>query len=182
MLNEKIYKALSSQVQMEWQSSAAYLAMATWCDKEGMNGCADFFYAQSDEERVHMLKILHYISEMDEHAIVPAVTQPQSDFDSIQVLFKQVYEMERGVTNSIHGLLSLCQQEGDHATMNFLQWYVTEQREEEAMMRNILDRIRLIGEGGQSLYYIDKEVEKINIARAAAAKAGGADAADTPTA
>lgn len=178
MLNDKMFQALNDQIALESQSSANYLSMACWCEKEGLNGCAEFFYTQSDEERMHMLKIVHYINDMDGHALIPALTQPQREYPSIQELFKMVYQMERDVTASIHRLLSLCQETGDHATQHFLQWYVAEQREEESLVRGILDRIRLIGDGSQSLYYIDKELEKLNKMRLAAATNAGADATE----
>jgi ferritin len=178
MLSDKIYQALNGQIALESQSSANYLAMACWCDREGLNGCSEFFYTQSDEERVHMLKLVHYVNEMGGHALVPAVQQPQREYESVQNVFQIVYQMEKDVTASIHQLLGLCHEVGDHATQHFLQWYVAEQREEEALVRTILDRIRLIGDGSQSLYYIDKELEKINNARLAAA--AQADKADAP--
>lgn len=174
MLHEKMIKTLNEQIALEAHSSFVYLAMAAWCDQQGLKGCADFFYTQSEEERVHMLKIVHYLSEMDTRPHIPAVPQPPVDFDSIQVVFKKVYEQEQHITAAIFKLLTLCQELHDHSTNNFLQWYITEQREEESLVRSILDKIRLIGEGGQSLYYIDKELDKINKARAAAP----ADAAD----
>jgi len=123
---------------------------------------------QSDEERMHMLKIIHYVNEMDGHAIVPAVEQPQSTFTSIQDVFKLVYQQEQTVTASIYKLMGMSQELQDHSTTVFLQWYVAEQREEESLVREILDKIRLIGAGGQSLYYIDKEIDKINTERIAA--------------
>jgi ferritin len=167
MLSAKIQEALNAQIVMEGNAAASYLAMASWCDGEGLSGCAAFFYAQSDEERMHMLKIVHYINEMDGRAIIPASHQPENDYESVQSLFKLVYEQEKEVTASINKLMSLCQEEHDHATMVFLQWYVAEQREEEAQVRDILDKIKMIGDGAQSLYYIDKELERINKQRAA---------------
>jgi ferritin len=171
MLKENIQEALNAQIRLEAQSSATYLSMASWCDKEGLRGSAAFFYAQSDEERMHMLRIVHYINDMDGFAIIPSVDKPASDFESIQSIFQSVYEQEKAVTESINKLMSLSQEGHDHATTVFLQWYVAEQREEEAMIRDILDKIRLIGSGAQSLYYIDKELERINKARMAAASA-----------
>jgi ferritin len=179
MLKEHILEALNAQVSLEANSSATYLSMASWCDREGLRGCAAFFYVQSDEERMHQLKIVHYINDMDGHAVIPAVDKPASTFESIQTIFKMVYDQERAVTESINKLMTLSQEAHDHATTVFLQWYVAEQREEESLVREILDKIRLIGSGSQSLYYIDKELERINKARAAAAtgaEQGGADA------
>ena len=166
--------ALNTQISLEGYASFLYLSMASWCDKEGLQGCAAFMHRQSDEERQHMLRIFHYISEVDGHALAPAIAQPPHSFESVHKLFEQVYAHEQKVTASINELLSLAYKDNDHTTLNFLQWYVTEQREEEALMRNILDRIKLIGDGPMSLYYIDKEMEKINKAELAAEAAESA--------
>lgn len=162
MISKKMEKALNNQIALEGYASYLYLSMASWCDTEGLSGCATFMHRQSIEEREHMMRLFHYISEVDGHAITPGIKQPPHSWESIQVMFKEVYEHEKKVTKSINTLLDLCYKEEDHGTMNFLQWYVEEQREEEALMRQILDTIKLIGTGAQSLYFIDKEVAAVN--------------------
>ncbi|MBK7872058.1 MAG: ferritin [Saprospiraceae bacterium] len=163
MISQKMIDALNQQIALEGYASYLYLSMSAWCDKEGLEGCKKFMRRQSEEERAHMLRIFDYLSETDSHALAPAIAQPPHEFESVQKMFEQVYAHEQKVTAAINKLISLCYEEHDHTTLNFLQWYVTEQREEEALMRNILDKIRLIGDGPQSLYYIDKEMEKINV-------------------
>lgn len=165
-------QALNEQIALEGYASYLYLSMASWCDKEGLEGCAQFMHRQSTEERQHMLRIFSYLSEVDGHALAPAIPQPPHAFESVKALFEQVYAHEQKVTASIYKLVSLSKEEGDHATDHFLQWYVAEQKEEEALMRTILDKIRLIGDGPQSLYYVDLEVAKLNGA-AQEAEAGG---------
>jgi ferritin len=155
-------KALNEQIVLEGYASFLYLSMASWCDKAGMNGCKNFMRRQSEEERMHMLKIFDYISDVDGHALSPEIKQAPREFDSVQKMFEQVYNHEQKVTQSIHKLIDLANKEDDFTTHHFLQWYVAEQREEEALMRTILDRIKIIGDGPQSLYFIDKEVEAIN--------------------
>ena len=162
MISKKMESALNEQIGLEGYASVLYLSMASWCEREGLEGCARFLYRQSDEERMHMLRIFRYINEVDGHAVSPSIAQPALEFDSVQALFKQVYEHEQKVTRAINTLVALSYEEKDHTTLSFLQWYVNEQREEEALMRGILDRIRLIGDGPRSLYYIDKEVDQIN--------------------
>jgi ferritin len=171
MLKQIVIDALNAQVATESFASANYLAMASWCDREGLEGCANFLYRQSDEERVHMLKIFHYINEMDGHALSPAVPQAAIEYPSVRNLFENVLAHEQKVTASINNLVNLCYEEKDHATQSFLQWYVDEQREEEALMRHILDKIRLIGDTPGAGYWIDLEMEKINAAEAKAAAA-----------
>ena len=164
-------QALNDQISLEGYASFLYLSMASWCEKEGLEGCAKFMHRQSNEERDHMLRLFHYISDVDGHALAPAIARPPHEFDTVNALFKQVYEHEKKVTKAINEIVDLCYQENDYGTLNFLQWYVEEQREEEALMRNILDRIKLIGNGPQSLYYIDKEIEQVNAAEEKAQEA-----------
>jgi ferritin len=173
MISKKMEEALNQQIEFEGYASFLYLSMATWCDSQGLKGCYDFLKRQSDEERMHMLKIFEYLADVDGFALTPAIKQPPHQFDSVQVVFKDVYAHEQKVTASINKLITLANKENDYATQTFLQWYVNEQREEEATMRTVLDRIRLIGDGPQSLYYIDKEMAAINKAAMAAETAGG---------
>ena len=172
MISKKMIKALNEQIGLEGYASYLYLSMASWCDKEGLEGCARFMHRQSDEERMHMLKIFHYLSEVDAHALTPGIKQPPHEFESVRSMFEEVYKHEQKVTTAISKLVRLSYEENDFTTMEFLQWYVEEQREEEALMRTILDKIKIIGDGPSSLYYIDQEIEKINV-RAAAAEAEG---------
>ncbi|GAB4258629.1 MAG: non-heme ferritin [Saprospiraceae bacterium] len=173
MISKKMEKALNDQIAMEGYASFLYLSMATWCDHKGLQGCHEFLRRQAEEEHMHMLKIFEYLSDVDGFPVTPGIKQPPHEFDSVQSLFKSVYEHEQKVTKSINGLVSLANAEHDYSTQTFLQWYVEEQREEEALMRTILDRIQLIGDGPQSLYFIDKELEAINKQVAAAEAAGG---------
>jgi len=164
MISKKMEQSLNQQIELEGYASFLYLSMASWCDKEGLDGCAAFMHRQSEEEKEHMLRIFYYISEVDGHALAPAIKQPPYEFESVQSLFEEVYAHEQRVTKAIHELVALSLEEKDHTTHHFLQWYIDEQKEEEALMRTILDKIKLIGNGPQSLYYIDMEVEKINAA------------------
>ncbi len=173
MISKKMEEALNHQVKLEAYASQYYLAMASWCDREGLDGAARFLFFQSEEEREHMMKIFHYIAEVDGHAHAPAVEQPPLEFSSPREVFEKVYEHEQKVTASINKLVAISYQEDDYTTLNFLQWYVEEQREEEAQARSILDTIKLIGEGGQSRYFINQELEKFY--QAALAKEAAAD-------
>ena len=162
MISKEIEKALNNQISLEGYASHLYLSMAAWCDRQGLEGCKSFLMDQSDEERFHMLKIYEYMSEVDGHARTPKIDQPPEDFKSVKSLFELLYEHEQKVTQSIHDLVDLAYSEKDYTTLNFLQWYVEEQREEEDMARSILDKIDLIGDSPQSLYFIDIELEKIS--------------------
>ncbi|MFZ1703480.1 MAG: ferritin [Saprospiraceae bacterium] len=172
-LSKNIIQLLNTQIQYESYASNYYLALTYWCDSQGLKGCKSFFKRQSDEERMHMLKIYEYLGEMGVHPITPAIDQPPLEFGTIQDVFKNVFEQERKVTMAIHEIVRVSTLENDYNTLNFMQWYISEQREEEAVIRDIMDKIKVIGQGGQSLYYIDMEVEKLNVAIQAAEDTGG---------
>lgn len=171
MISETMTQALNEQIQMEGQASFLYLSMSCWCDQQGLEGCAQFLRRQSEEEREHMLGIVDYLSDVDAHPLTPGIQQPAHHFSSIKELFEEVYAHEQKVTKAIHRLLQLALDEQDYTTQHFLQWYVEEQKEEETLMRAILDKIKLIGDGPMMLYYIDKEVSAVN-AQVSAAEGG----------
>lgn len=158
MLSKKIEKALQEQVSMEGTASSIYLSMASWMDNMGFEGTAAYLYNQSNEERMHMLKIFHFINDNDGHALVPSISAPAKDFKSYQKCFDEVLKQEQKVTASIYDLVNLALQEKDHATHNFLQWYITEQLEEEKTVKTILNKLKIIGNDGSGLYMLDKEL------------------------
>jgi ferritin len=113
---------------------------------------------------MHMLKLYDYLADCDSFALTPSIEQPKIEFNNVIEVFQKAYEAEKRVTAAILKLVELCFSEHDYLTLNFLQWYLMEQREEEAQALSILDRIKLIGEGPQALYYVDKELERFNAA------------------
>jgi len=161
MISKKVVDALNKQIEREAQASFLYLSMAGWCDRMSLSGCAEFLFAQSAEEHEHMMRIYHYVLDMDNIAESPRVEKTALEFDSIKNLFETIYQMEIDITKHINDLVNLAMEENDHATNNFLQWYIEEQREEESLMRSILDKIKLIGDGPSHLYHIDNEVAKM---------------------
>jgi len=158
MLSNTIQEKLQNQIQKEASSSHLYLAMACWADVNGFSGVAKFLYEHSDEERMHMLKLIKFVNERGGHARVPALESPQKDFDSLKSVFKTILSHEIKVTESINDIITLCLKENDHTTNNFMQWYVTEQLEEEQMARSIIDKLEMIGSDTSSLYLFDKEM------------------------
>lgn len=162
MISTKIEKALNGHLKEELSASLQYLAMASWCETKGMDGAAQFFYAQSHEENLHFIKLFKYINEVDGHAIVPSVASPKTNYKSIIEICENAYKYEQSVTKSIYKLVELTKEDDDYVTAEFLRFYVQEQREEETLFRNILDKIKLIGDGAQSLYYIDKELASLS--------------------
>lgn len=159
MLSQTLQEALNKQVLLEAASSQAYLAMASWAEiQAGLEGVTDFFYAQSEEERVHMLKLIKYINERGGFGIVPALEQPIITFQSLNRVFEEFLRHEKAVSESINGLVHLALQERDYATHNFLQWYVAEQIEEERLARTLNDKLELIGEDKSGLYLFDRDI------------------------
>lgn len=151
--------ALNRQVLMEAQSSQAYLAMGSWAEiQPGLNGVTKFFFKHSDEERMHMLKLIHFINERGGFALVPPLAQPVLTFVSLKKAFEEPLRHELAVSNSINELIDLALQERDYATHNFLQWYVTEQMEEEKLARDCNDKLELISDDKSGLYLFDRDI------------------------
>lgn len=158
-MNKRIEEALNDQIQKESSSSQFYLAMASWAEIKGLHGTSKFMYQHSDEERFHMLKLIRFVNERGGHAVVPAVEQPPKNYDSLESIFELLLEHEISVTASINNVVDICLQEKDYSTHNFMQWYVSEQLEEEALARGILDKLRLIGGDKGGLYLFDRDLE-----------------------
>ncbi|MFD2565964.1 ferritin [Pseudotenacibaculum haliotis] len=161
MLSKVIEDALNKQVTIEAESSQVYLAMASWAEVQGFEGVATFMYAHSDEEREHMLKLIKFINERGGHAQVSQLSAPPTEFGSFREMFENLFQHEVKVSASINDLVDISLQEKDYATHNFLQWYVSEQIEEEALARNILDKINLIGDDKGGLYLFDNDVKQL---------------------
>lgn len=152
---------LNKQIVMEGKSSAAYLSMASWCQTKGFDTSAAFLYKHSEEERMHMLKLIHYVNEAGGHALQPEITGIKHTFGSLREVFEDVLHHELEVTRSINSLVDHCFTNKDFATFNFLQWYVMEQREEETLARRAVDLFNLIGTEGVGLWMIDQEIGKL---------------------
>jgi len=161
MLSKTIEEALNRQVAVEADSSQVYLAMASWAETLGFEGVSTFMYAHSDEEREHMLKLVKFINERGGHAKVSSLKAPPIEFGSFKDMFQKLFEHEVRVSKSINDLVEITLKEKDYATHNFLQWYVSEQIEEEALARNILDKINLIGDDKGGLYLFDNDVKRL---------------------
>jgi ferritin len=159
MLSQTIQEALNKQVAMEATSSQAYLAMASWAEiQPGLDGVTEFFYQQSAEERMHMLKLIRYINERGGFAVVPPLPQPIITYQSLQRVFEEFLKHEVEVSESINHLVGLTLDERDFATHNFLQWYVAEQIEEEHLARTLNDKLELVGNDKSGIYMFDRDI------------------------
>jgi ferritin len=161
MLSKNTESALNKQIRIEAESSQVYLSMACWAEVNGLEGIAKFMYAQSDEERMHMLKLVKYVNERGGHAQVTDLKAPVTTYETFKGMFEALYQHELFVSNSINELVHITFEEKDYATHNFLQWYVAEQIEEEATAKTILDKINLIGDDKGGLYLFDRDIQII---------------------
>ena len=133
--------------------------MASWAETSGFAGIAEWLYAQADEERGHMMKFIKYINERGGKAIIPAFKKPETEYTGVEDMFKQVLKHEEFITASINEIVELTLAEKDYNTNNFLQWFVTEQVEEESSVMTILDKLRLIGK--HNMYQFDRDIMRL---------------------
>jgi len=158
MISPKLVKILNDQVKLELAANMQYLAMASWAEVNGYNGVATFFFKQSAEERTHMLKLVNFINERGKEAIIPEVTQPPSKFETIKDIFTIFLESEQQVTMHIQQIVSDSLDEKNYIVHNFMQWFLTEQLEEETLARTILDKLKMIGTDKGGLYLFDRDL------------------------
>jgi len=156
MITEKLEKIFNEQIDKEFYSSNLYLSMAIWAETNGYNGTAKWFYAQADEERMHMLKFIEYLNDRGGKAIVPAIKQPPHKFKDLKTVFYQVLEHEMFISKSINDIVALTIEEKDYSTNSWIQFFVSEQIEEERSVNEIIDRLKLIGE--QNIYLFDRDI------------------------
>ncbi len=148
---------LNRQIERELYSSNLYLAMASWAETSGFEGTAEWLYFQADEEHIHMLKFIKYVNDRGGKALIPATKEPPRDFGDVHSMFKEVLKHEEYISNSIGEIVGLSMEEKDFTTHNWIQWFVTEQIEEEATVRGILDKLTLLG--GQNMYMFDRDLK-----------------------
>lgn len=161
-MNTEIEKLLNDQIKYEASASMQYLAMASWADEKGYNGVADFFYNQSEEERMHMTKLIKFVNERSGKVVIPALDKPKGSFDSLNELFETFLKSEMFVTEQINHVIYQCLQHKDYNVHNFMQWYVTEQLEEEAVARTLLDKLNIIGNDKSGHYLFDRDINEIS--------------------
>jgi len=160
-MKKVVEDALNVQIEKEEYSSRFYLAGAIWCETNDFPGAAKFLYEHADEERMHMLKLIHYVNDRGGVSKLNALKEPPLQFASLEELFVKIRDHEVFITESINELYGLTVAEKDYTTGNFLQWFINEQIEEESLFNTVLDKIKLVGDSKVSLFYIDKELEAL---------------------
>lgn len=157
MIKVKIQDSLNKQLNAELYSSYLYLSMATYFESISLKGFANWMRVQVQEELVHAMKFYDYIHERGGRVILASVNAPMAQWDSPLAAFEHVYQHEQKVTILINNLVNLVISEADHATNNFLQWFVAEQVEEESSAVDIVQKLRLLGEDRSGLFILDQE-------------------------
>ena len=169
MLSPKLTEALNKQINEEYYSSYLYLAMAAYLEDQNLDGCAHWMRMQALEEWEHGMKIFDYMLERGARVELMAVKAPQKEWASPVATFEASLEHEQYMTKNINALADLAISERDHATNNLMQWYVTEQVEEESSVEDILKKLELMGNTGTGLFMMDRELKT----RQAPATGGG---------
>ncbi len=157
-MNKKVSEVLSAQVNKEFFSAYLYLAMDQYFEDQNMPGMANWMYQQFLEEQFHAKKMLKYLNARGIKVELEAIEKPQVNWASTMAVFKNVLEHERSITASINNIQSIAVDEKDFATMNFLQWFIDEQIEEEENAANLIKQLELIGDNGYGLLMLDKEL------------------------
>ena len=174
MLSERITEALNKQINNEIYSAYLYLSMSAHSTFIGLKGFANWFMVQYQEEMVHAMKIYDYIHAQGGQVKLMAVAQPPTEFGSPLEMFEKTLEHEKFVTKCINDLVDLAIEEKDHASNIFLQWFVTEQIEEEANDNEIISKLKLVGKEVNGLFMIGKELAARVFTPPATSKAGEA--------
>ena len=158
MLNNKMQEALNSQINAEIYSSYLYLSMSAYFESINLSGFASWMRAQAQEEMVHAMKFYDYVNERGGRVILGPIEAPPSEWESAVSVFDATYQHEQKVTGLINDLVDLAIEEKDHATNNLLQWFVSEQVEEEASASGVLNKAKLTGDAPGGLFMLDQEL------------------------
>ncbi len=156
MLSKKVEEILNAQILKEDYSSQLYLSMASWAENQGFEGVSNWLYAQVEEERMHLLKMVRYVNERDGKVVIPGVEKPPDEFEDVFVMFEQVMDHEKFISGSVNEIVAVCIAENDFTTQSWIQWFVTEQIEEEASVKAIIDKLKLLGRN--NLYMFDRDI------------------------
>jgi len=158
MLSDAMEEALNEQMRAEMYSAYLYLSMAAHFDAENLNGFASWMKVQAQEEMSHAMKFYDYINEASGKAVMAAIDAPPAEWDSPLDVFEAVYAHEQKVTALINDLAEMAADENGHATGVFLQWFVSEQVEEEASAEQIVGKLEMIGDSPQGLFMMDGQL------------------------
>ena len=157
-MNATVLDAINKQVSNEFSASFSYLAMAAWCEHHNFLGAGAWFRAQSAEEHTHGTRLFNFVLARNYQATLQAIPAPAAKFDSLVAVFEHALKQEQGVSQQIDALYELAFKEKVFAAMAELQWFVTEQVEEEKTMREIVAKLKMVGHDAASLLELDREL------------------------
>lgn len=158
MLSKKMTAALNDQLNKEIYSAYLYMSMSAYSTHIGLKGFSNWFMVQYQEEMMHAMKFYDYINNLGRQVKLMAIDAPPTEFESPLNMFEKTLKHEQFVTKRINDLVDLAIKEKDHATNIFLQWFITEQIEEEANDNDVIAKLKLVGKKGDALLMLDKEL------------------------
>jgi ferritin len=158
MLSEKLVKLINKQINYEFFSEHVYLAMSAYCADQDLDGFANFFRVQAEEERFHAMKFFDYIIEMNERVRITSLPESRNDYESILEAFRAALEHEKSNTRNIYEIADAATDERNHATISFLKWFIDEQVEEESLINSLIKKLQRIGNDSAALYILDTEL------------------------
>jgi ferritin len=158
MISEKLMKELNAQMNFEFLSGYYYMSMAAYAANEDLNGFANFFIIQGQEEYLHAMKFFNFIHDIDGRVTMQAIEEPINEYKSLVHVFEEALAHEKLVTKKINKLMDMAKDEGNHATISFLQWFIDEQVEEENNMKTTLNNLKRMDGNFQGIYMLDKEL------------------------
>lgn len=158
MLNKKLEEAINEQINKELYSSYLYLGMSAYCESVNLSGFAHWMRVQAGEEQEHALKLFRYVVEKGGRVLLEAIDKPPAEYASALDVFEKTLAHEQKVTGLINDLYALAIEESDYATQIFLQWFVSEQVEEEANATQIVELLKAIGDHPQGLIMLDRQL------------------------
>lgn len=158
MLNKAMEKAINKQINAELWSAYLYLSMASYFESINLNGFANWMQAQAQEEVNHAMRFYNHVNERGGRVKLEAIDEVPSNWDSPLEVFEETYKHEQKVTGLIEDLVDLAEKEKDRASMNMLQWFIDEQVEEEASADELVQQLKLIGESGNGIFMLDREL------------------------
>lgn len=160
MLSKKLLDEINEQIKYEFYSSHLYLAMASYCYSIDLDGFANFFMVQAEEEKFHAMKFFNFVNEMDETVEIKGIDTPENDYEGILDIYEKTLSHEKFVTSRIYKLMDIAMEEREHATISFLKWFIDEQVEEEATVKGILQKLKRANGDVSLIYSIDTEMSK----------------------
>lgn len=163
MLKKEMIEKLNEQLNLEFYSANLYLQMSAWCSYKGFEGAAAFLKRHSQEEMQHMERLFEYLNDTGSMPLIGSIDAPPTEFKSLSDVFEKTYMHEQEITTKINQLANVAITTQDFSSFHFLQWYVSEQHEEEKLFKSVIDKITLIGEAGNALFLLDKDLKHMSI-------------------